>query len=66
MSTNEEMLIYSICRVTGTLTCLGVAAYSFHEYTKVPRVQVGQRRWLAVFGTAWIGAAFARALYKAN
>ncbi|KDO31657.1 hypothetical protein SPRG_03577 [Saprolegnia parasitica CBS 223.65] len=51
------------CRVTGTMTCLAVATYSFHELAKTPPAQVGHRRWLFAFGSAWVGAAIARVVY---
>ncbi|ETV74185.1 hypothetical protein H257_11150 [Aphanomyces astaci] len=49
------------CRATGTITCLGVATYAFHELAKVPPSQVGHRRWLAGFGATFVGAGFVRA-----
>ena len=36
------------CRVIGTATCFGVAAYSWSQ--RVP----GNRRWLACFSAVWV------------
>jgi hypothetical protein len=52
------------CRVTGTLVCWGVAAYSFVQRQALKPSQQGNRHWLAAFGTAWLFAGIARAVIK--
>jgi hypothetical protein len=52
------------CRVTGTMVCWGVAAYSFMQRQQLKPSQQGNRTWLAAFGTAWLFAGFARAIIK--
>ena len=37
------------CRVIGTTTCVGVAAYCLHAAKTTP----AQRVWLTCFGGAW-------------
>ena len=44
------------CRVVGTATCFGVAAYSWSQ--RVP----GNRRWLACFSAVWVAMGTVRAI----
>ena len=58
----EELETCDSCRITGTLVCWGVAAYSFVQRQQLKPAERGNRHWLAVFGTAWLFAGFARAI----
>ena len=60
----EEHESCNSCRITGTLVCWGVAAYSFVQRQQLRPAERGNRHWLAAFGTAWLFAGFARAIIK--
>jgi len=44
------------CRVVGTATCFGVAAYTMSQRVPANRV------WLTCFSSVWVAMGFARAL----
>lgn len=49
------------CRVTGSLTLLGVATYFLNERSKIPRRDLGQRRWLLACAGTFAAAGVWRA-----
>uniref|UniRef100_M4BQY0 Distal membrane-arm assembly complex protein 1-like domain-containing protein n=1 Tax=Hyaloperonospora arabidopsidis (strain Emoy2) TaxID=559515 RepID=M4BQY0_HYAAE len=50
------------CRLTGSITLLGVGGYFFNERTKVPRQDLKQRRWLLASVGAFATAGVWRAM----
>ncbi|KAK1929003.1 hypothetical protein P3T76_015537 [Phytophthora citrophthora] len=49
------------CRLTGSATLLGVGAYFLNERSKLPRHDLGQRRWLLVCAGSFAAAGVWRA-----
>lgn len=50
------------CRVTGTLTCYGVAVYSMVQRATIPEAKVGNRRFMVGFAAVWAALGTYRAL----
>lgn len=51
------------CRITGTLTGFGVAAYLAYERTQVPLTSPGHRLLLATLSATMLGVGIFRAIY---
>ncbi|KAE8887121.1 hypothetical protein PF002_g8646 [Phytophthora fragariae] len=49
------------CRLTGSATLLGVGAYFLNERSKLPRHDLGQRRWLLACAGTFTAAGVWRA-----
>ncbi|KAG7377173.1 hypothetical protein PHYPSEUDO_012060 [Phytophthora pseudosyringae] len=49
------------CRLTGSATLLGVGAYFLNERSKLPRHDLGQRRWLLACAGTFAAAGVWRA-----
>ncbi|ETP52058.1 hypothetical protein F442_02876 [Phytophthora nicotianae P10297] len=49
------------CRLTGSATLLGVGAYFLNERSKLPRHDLGQRRWLLICAGSFAAAGVWRA-----
>ncbi|KAG6620372.1 uncharacterized protein IUM83_16334 [Phytophthora cinnamomi] len=61
MASSAEMEDCLGCRLTGSATLLGVGAYFFNERSKLPRHDLGQRRWLLACAGTFAAAGVWRA-----